>query len=245
MFELMSDDRLLLHAATLRPLLDDKLKGLCGIHSYVWTRLAQLVGGVSWQSLRSDTLNAACISIAYFYRFGFAELSHAPLSLTQGDISQNVTDVASMAETPMEPISAAIWYLKRAEYWDDRIIGALELATNSPGSISMVGEGHASGAVLIKSRPGLTDKRLRSRALAHQCRALVTDSKFDKMRKGPLRKIEILDKKTALPHWRLPHVLQDGRRDYCAKGSWRGNGEFPCRSGVLETVSQHVFRFGN
>ena len=182
--ELFDDDRVLRRVAELRGVLDEEYHYILSLPSYYWARVAKLVSGsCDATELRCATLRATNAMLGYLHHDMFAQLERHPLSLTQGSIAENLSALAEQAlDDVKEPTAKKIRQLLALQFPTDRLCVALGFVRDELScTTNLVEQGHGSGACLRKYHDTYNERTLRWRCLHHQCRALLNDSKDERV----------------------------------------------------------------
>ena len=158
----------------------------------LWSRVASVVG-VEASAMQHATVYSAAATVGYISRDVFDDIRREPLSLTQGDIAENVRQLMLRAGEPSDATTRKLKRLLEAGEPQGHIVDALVLLRDAPCSSALVEEGHAAGSVLKKHHEGYGEAALRARALVHQMRALGRPSKGEKKLRAIDDKLAKLD----------------------------------------------------
>ena len=86
------------------------MEWLSALDCQVWSTLASVSASLSGDKLRSDSIAAGHISIAFLANRVFNEASKLPWSLAVGDQDRNLEELAAGPE-PLDPTASKIWKL--------------------------------------------------------------------------------------------------------------------------------------
>lgn len=101
--ELLEDDSFLRRARELFLMMEEELKYLHDLPDLVWERLATLISKDTRAiDFRDSCIFAAHIGSCYLWDDSFAQLSLSPLSITQGDIAQNLANFSLGMFDPLD-----------------------------------------------------------------------------------------------------------------------------------------------
>lgn len=191
LLKLLGDDRFLRNAASLNTMMQESLGDIARTRPFIWQRLGALVG-VSACDIRHSTILAAAATVGYINRDVFGDLRAEPLSLTQGNIEDNVASLARREGEIQDPTARQLRVLLDAGELQAHIVDALVLLRDCPCTSTLVEEGHASAAVLKRYHEDYSEAVLRCRALLHQQRALLRPSPIQKKLTTIDRRVERL-----------------------------------------------------
>jgi hypothetical protein len=169
---LLEDDRFLLRAPTLWEDILEELQYVSSMSMSVWNAIAVVVGDTDLNGwgLRSFTLQAMHVSLAYLDLNAYAQLREYPLSLTQGNVDLNV-DALARAETEITDFTVS-----KIQYccivMPAKTRRSLRLLQDVACSTALVEKGHAAGAVVKRFHQSLGPASLRARALVSEARPL-------------------------------------------------------------------------
>lgn len=154
LLELLEDDRILRNKQAIWQTLQGEVVYVVSISDYTWRRMANLVGeGCSAAALRSAALRVSCASVGYVYQELFMQLDEYPLRPTQGDIAQQLDELAALEKVPSEQATAKLKQLLNLGFPWQRIIDALTLARDAPCTTNLSEQLHGSGSEM--GRPEL------------------------------------------------------------------------------------------
>ena len=180
---IMEDDRWLRAMPELKSIVEE-LHSLDGLPMYVWSRCAQLIDGTDASELRDSALYCANTAAGYLYAEVFSLAEEFPLSLTQGNIHENLQQLRG-SQHPVDPTTEKIrkCALGVGGIAIASLIRALEfLRDNMPGTTNIVEQNHACGAKLIKKHAGYEEATLRARGVTQQFRPIFTPTHDQKVR---------------------------------------------------------------
>ena len=172
----MQDDRFLRRGQELFDVMSGELTYLHDLPPLVWERTSVLISEEqSPHDLRDMCLLAAHIGAAYLWDDSFEQLSRSPLNITQGNVSQNIADIASGTwqaggnDSHAAQVRACLDTGTSAA----ELVRFFETVRDSAASINLVEQGHASHAVVLKQHEQVEERLLRARSTIHQCRAML------------------------------------------------------------------------
>jgi hypothetical protein len=166
--ELLKDDRFMLRAAYLRGVLDRETQLVANLPNCCWDFLAELVtadadfGG--WE-LRHCTMRSMMVSLSYVEEQGYSQLNRLPLSLTQGDITNNLERLRTSDVNVLDAQSRKIQICFRID--PARTRDAVTLLQHAAGSTGLSEKGHAPASILKKLHNHLEPKSLKLRSFVH------------------------------------------------------------------------------
>ena len=82
--------------------------------------------------LRSSVLQSMLISVGFCHKEAFEETNELPIRLTQGNINDNVANVAMQLNEPDEPRTKQLWNCLRQGVHRDFVVRLLQLVKDSP-----------------------------------------------------------------------------------------------------------------
>ena len=196
--EMLEDDRFARRAAELRSGMADEVEGIIDHPLYLWERLAKICDdSLPQDTLRESVLDALHTCLGYLYYDFWYQLEVYPLSLTQGNIEENLAalqlqdvddsfdlftlhvKMALELETPSKEV-----VIEALEFVRDELIGSTDLCERA----------HGSGAALVKGHEALSEPKLRALCVNHQCRSLFTPVDLDPLSTTLQSELEKLSK---------------------------------------------------
>ena len=103
---LFNDDRLLLKSEEHREAMEDAVVYLQTLDFYVFRRVAQLIGpDFEADDLVHHVMHCAFVSVGYMWYLLFRQLLFRPLSLTQGNIEDNVKNLMTADTASLDTVS--------------------------------------------------------------------------------------------------------------------------------------------
>lgn len=189
-----------------------------GLPDLIWQRCLLMMGrgadACAWQELRHWALQGALTACGYMQRDIFDDLKKEPVSLTQGDIMENLRQLKARTTTIHDHTTQQIKNLLDLGYPAEAIESALRLALDAPCTVNTVEQGHSSGAVLMRDHERYTEKALAARAALHQLRSVVMPRPEDKAKDSADAKLSKLDRKCPAKvsgrHMYLKKLVADG-----------------------------------
>ena len=170
---MLEDDRFLLHC-------DDLWQSMVSEHQFfqqipvqMWRWLVELVpGGLEFSHLQSGAVLGGLRSLGYNFRDSFADLRHHPLSLTQGDLAQNIEDLMAMRFADItDDVARSVRLALESSVPKQHMIDLLTLVRQTPCATNLVEQGHGSGAHIMKAHSLYGATTLQARSSIHQTRA--------------------------------------------------------------------------
>lgn len=193
LLEVLQDDRLLRRSTEVQQALADELSWVESIGTFVWGRLARLVGaGVTGHGLRGDCLASANIVAAYIRRKVFQEMEQYPWRLAVGDVDENLEVLQASNDTISDPFAASVRGLLRVGLPPEKVKQAVLLLRECPWSTVHVEQSHGSLGVLHRFHPSYTPQTLCTRAMLHQARHLFTKSADEKRIEKQIDRVDAL-----------------------------------------------------
>jgi len=210
--EMLADDRLLKRSQELHDGVVERMVSIAELPGLVWSRIAA-TSGTATEEFKHDVLLAMCVSYGYLVRDVFRAVWADPLRMAQGDIEANVAALGARDLPINDDMVARMRSLLDAGTPQQYVVDGLRLLQDSPCSIALVEEGHASGAVIMKDHERLSEKALRARALLHMMRPLVREKKIDQKAKRVVTSLQQLEKmnpnKAHARHMYLRHSVKE------------------------------------
>lgn len=175
---LLKDDRFLLHSASIWEGVEDEVAYVVGVPQSLWDSAAPIVGDTrtTGLSLRHDVISSMATALSYLQHHGDAPLSSYPLSLTQGDIDDNLQRLFAVALGDLTDYTTEhIHFCVSFEPWGTK--QSLLLWRDIVCFVGLVEKGHVAGAVTKSFHNNLGPEMLRVRAFLVQCRPLFRKSR--------------------------------------------------------------------
>ena len=169
--EMMEDPRLPMRLAFLKQCVQDEQQWLDSLPFSVWESMAEVVGGAA-RELRTDTIAAGHISMAFLQNRVFSEAEKHPWSLASGDIASNLDALATGPE-PVERTARKIWRLLQLNFNRYDLEQGLQLLLDCPWSTACTEQQHASATLVRKYHHEVGTEHLLVRSLLHTMRHLV------------------------------------------------------------------------
>ena len=115
----------------------------------------------------------------------FDQLKRYPLKLTQGKVDQNLIDLeAESMDGVLDPTARRIKTSLRLGLSHSEASESLEFLHDGLSvTTNMVEQGHGTGAIMTKEHELYIARTMCSRAVVHQCRALVGTAREEKRSK--------------------------------------------------------------
>ena len=107
----------------------------------------------------------------------FAQLSLSPLSITQGDIAQNLANISLGVFDPLDTQAKQIKACLDIGVPMSSLQALFELVRDGAASINLVEQGHASAAVILRQHQQLHERMLRARSIIHESRAMLVPAR--------------------------------------------------------------------
>ena len=175
--ELLEDDRVAKRADMLSDTLLEELTWLSNLPEHVWGNIGSTCG-LHAQELRSNTLEAAHVSVAFIRHRTLSMVNEYPWSLLQGDINANL-DRLKAAERPQESVASKIWGLLQIGFNRHELLLGLDLLSDCGWSTTSVEQQHGSAAVMHKVHPDYSSETLTTRSMVHMMRQFFRRSPED------------------------------------------------------------------
>jgi len=177
LFDLLQDDRFLQRADQCWQILCDELQYLFALPDSFYSTVAEAVK-LSTVEYKSHCTETSLVSIAYLYQDVWLPLSCPPWKYFMGNIRENI-DALILDEDVTEPVSLKMKSLARLGY-DDDVVAACVLTTETSLTTVLVEQFHASGAQIMHRHPQLEHDALTCRMTVHHSRTLFYTAPFDK-----------------------------------------------------------------
>ena len=143
---------------------------MADVPEVVWRLLSEAVLGRSALSLRSESIRAALVSVAYISGRTLKAAKAGVWNLASGDVKAKLTTLAAQPEMPHDDTVAKIWRLLRAGFGLRELEQALALVRDLPWSAASVEQQHGSASTIMKYHDRLGRSSMMSRALLHAMR---------------------------------------------------------------------------
>lgn len=189
---MMEDDRL---ARTIAALEEDMMLEVQYVHTLPAAIWGLLASRSSWDAvaLRHAGMSG-CLTSASFIMWRLQYLHQLPWTLVQGNIENNLADLASSPQ-PTEETSGKIWGLLQMNYPRQDIVDAVALMGNASFSSEQVEQGHSFASNLMKRHREYGEESLRCRSLIASVRSLLLQSPVEKLRLRAEQQLERLRRK--------------------------------------------------
>ena len=165
--KLMANASALAQAEELRDELDVEQRYLEELPSHCWQRLTSVAGLTSSVRLRDMVIRASHIARGYLELKLFSTMSDLPWCLCRGDKEQNLRELMTLDQPPLEDISAKIWALLKVGKDVQELIDALCLFETASWTSYFTEKHHASTATVHRYNPDLGDDVLAARSYMH------------------------------------------------------------------------------
>eukprot|EP00974_Lingulodinium_polyedra_P057684 5552595-Lingulodinium_polyedra.AAC.1 len=153
---------------------------LAGLGPHIWQALASLIDKATPTQLRSGTLQAAFVAMAYVKEYVIHPCMAYPWCLGQGDVAANLTALLH-GPRPKELVTWKIWTLLKQGTEPMYIKEGLDLMMDCPWSTTSVEQQHASCSMVARHHPDYERESLCLKAGMHTLnRLLPTKTKEEK-----------------------------------------------------------------
>ena len=194
---LLEDSRLCRCADDVLAEIDHEAAFLTNLPESVWVAVGS-VSRFTGSEMRSESLEAAHLSVAFMWYRIFSQVRSLPFSLCVGDIAENL-DRLMDGDEPSESVAGKIWSLLRSGFTKQRIIAALELMRELRWDTGVAEQQHASATMVAKFHPQVEEKGLMARASAHSFKRLLPAADtMSKMKQKLRARLEVLE--NMMPH---------------------------------------------
>lgn len=181
---LLKDDRFLLRAAQLWETMCDDHRYILEVKPVMWKWLSEIVGYPDGADpdLRSQVVWSSLAALGYSFRDSFERLERLPLSLTQGDLDNNLQALAKADYTELvDEFSKSMRMCIEIGVERSVLVSVLKLCREAPCCTNLVEQGHGSGAATLKAHSQFGTRSLQARASLHQCRSLFSTPVREKL----------------------------------------------------------------
>lgn len=180
--EFFLDDRVLRQHKHLRESIDEEVVYIRTLPGYVWRRLSALVEGhFTASELLDKASQCALISSAYIHKETLALVEQEPFSLSQGDIEENMHELATRVGPISDPMARQAHELLVNDLVSPaRLARAFLLLREAPFTTNMVEQAHGLGACLMKHNECYGERLLRARGLISQMKPLFSPDSDDR-----------------------------------------------------------------
>jgi hypothetical protein len=168
---LMGDSRVAMMLPDLRQAVQEEIEWLANLGGSVWSAMAG-PGNEAAHVLRSDTIAAGHVSIAFLHHRYFAAAGELPWSLASGDPAANLEKLKSSPQ-PQEATAAKVWTLLQMGFNRQQLVVGLQLLQDCPWGTVAVEQAHASAAVVKRFHHEYGLETLIPRSLCHGMRKLL------------------------------------------------------------------------
>ena len=176
LLNLLADDRLATKADKVEQLMAEELERVSSIGDFTFHRSALLLEGVSPTKLRSDIVQSASISTAYFTDRALNSAKAYPWRLCSGDINATITALADAADPPAtDSTTKKIWQLARLRWNRALLVDGIKRLGEVRWTTAAIEQGHGSVAVMHRTHSEYGADMLSQRAFVHMLRALFAD----------------------------------------------------------------------
>ena len=195
--EALLDDRLVRRAAELKQVMLDEVLWVQGIDSFVWDRLATVVGAKqTGVGLANAAIHASYVQVAFAKFRVFNVLEAYPWSLAVGDIEDNLDDLAATDSPISDPTTQKIRVLLQQGYNRKQVALGVALFREVSFSTVAVEQAHASAACIHKYHPAYESLMLSTRATLHQSRHLFLTPPGDRVEAKAAGKLATMKQKS-------------------------------------------------
>jgi hypothetical protein len=173
--DLLKDDRFLMFADKHWETMCDDHRYVVDAKSQVWEWLSQIAGcsDDADADLRGQAIWSSLASLAYTFRDSFERLHRLPLSLTQGDLGDNLEKLSQIDYADLTDEFSQCMRMSMELGVDSAVLeGVLRLCREAPCCTNLVEQGHGSGAATLQAHSQFGTRSLQVRSSIHQCRAL-------------------------------------------------------------------------
>lgn len=242
MEQLLIDDRFLLQARALELGVMERCVHVASLPDSFWRRLSE-AGGLLARPWEVRHVALACMrtGIAYLGSEGFGQLQRYPLSLTQGDIDENLKALGE--ETGhLDPVTENIRLCWRLDPGPSRTSEAVELVRHAACSTGLCEKGHAPTRLHKRQHGQLEMANLRLEAHAHLHSSFYRlgqhDRQIRKLRDRYEGLLEVASGKlpTITPKMMLLHDL------HCGTGGGRPEHLAGCSAATLMREHHAIYR---
>ena len=186
LIEILADPRVALRLDELWQVLAEDTKQLLEMDDRIWADIGSIVGSPA-ADLRDQCLRGAHVSFHFFWRRVLEPAGRLPWSLVQGDMLQNLADMAAEPR-PADPVSAKLWGLYNDGYPQQQLLDTLKLLADIPWSTLVVEQQHGTMASIHRHHPEYELNTLMGRTLLMQVRRLLPHMSEDEQQLARLRR---------------------------------------------------------
>ena len=181
---ILEDHRLAGKYRTIDEELQKHYRWLTRVQDSTWSLVAASIGSddVSAESIRSDCLMAATAAAGFLYDRCLRHLLDYPWCLCEGNISENLDQLAAKELLPAgtDDTTVKIWKLARRGIDRQDMVNAVSLLAEVPWSTLGVEQGHASASILKRQHPMMSTEMICRRAFVHSFKPLVQQPDVDR-----------------------------------------------------------------
>jgi hypothetical protein len=167
----------------------------------------------------------------------FQQTTQLPLSLTQGDTLQKLDELQAMHSDDLDLVSRKIKFLLDIQFPRSRIVRAISLLRELPGTTDLVEQNHAAAAVLLRQHDTYCLSTLCARSLVRQFRDLIGPNKSDRGRQQIMCRIDKLTAKLKTKLTGHNMFMTASSRRARRLGDVSGAGAFNNQQEVVRTFS--------
>ena len=178
----LQDGRVVLRLQFLLSLLSDKTAWVENLCLETWGNFAYYIDGgdLTGHELRDTTLRALHRGRGYLHLHGISQFQRLPLSLCQGDISSNLTELEQLPEATLDRTSRKIRRcLDLLLYPRGYIIRCLLLAREFVCTTDLVEKPHGAGSNTRNLHKQMGPVMISQRAFLASCLPFFTESAYD------------------------------------------------------------------
>jgi hypothetical protein len=204
LLELLKDDRIAMRRLELEQSMRDELQQMSQIGHYVWSKLAALLAGTTARRVRSDVIQAALASAAFFQRRALSVVAAYPWKLCAGDIADNLQALAEQDDCPStDPITSKVHQLLCIGWPREKLIDGLQRMGEVHWTTLIQEQGHGSVTLMHRVHSQYSAQMLTQRAFLHMTRGLFADPEGDRV----ARLLRQLEAKIASAEHKQPHKI--------------------------------------
>jgi hypothetical protein len=195
----------------------DDLKYVTEVKKPMWRWLGEITGDTVSDKvdLRDKAVWSSLAVVAYSFRDSFERLTTLPLSLTQGDLYDNLERLSAVDYSALQDeFSKSMRLAMEMGVEKTVLVEVLALAREAPCCTNLVEQGHGSGAATLKSHAQFGTRSLQVRASIHQCRALFSElpreRQIARLDAAIARSVKLINgPRYSAPHAFLKHLQGD------------------------------------
>ena len=189
---LLQDDRFLMRVEELRVTLEDDMRSVALFPDLVWRRVA-VAAGCSAFEVKATTLYAMMRMHGFVWRETFAEVYEYPLKMSQGNIEANVVELRNNPNLAVDKVTRRWGEFLATGGSEAQLCCLLRLLKAVATTVTLVEQGHAAGAIVMKTHEQCSEKQLRVRALLRALRPVIRPNRNSAKLRGVRKRMKALD----------------------------------------------------